>query len=174
MKKKKSLLSLVLIALVLVLGVGYAVVSTQDLTISGSASTATSTLDVSFEGTANSAGAGTTIATAIKGDLTASIKVTGLTAIGETATATYTIQNKEIDLAALISKKEITNDKGEFFEVTTSVDKAEDAITIEPEGTGTVTVSVKLIKMPIETTDSTAQITVTLLATPVQPTQPAA
>lgn len=167
MKKKKSLLSLVLIALVLVLGVGYAVVSTQDLTISGSASVAESTLDVVFTGETEKGGAGVTTATATTNGLTATINVTGLTAINDTATATYTIQNRETDLAASISKKAIENDKGEFFEVTTTVDTT--PLTIAKNGTGTVTVSVKLIKMPIEPADSTADITVTLLATPEQP-----
>ena len=167
MKNKKSLLSLGLLALVLVLGVGYAVVSTQNLTISGTASVADSKLNVSFEGTTTPGGVGTTIATATKGDLTANIKVTGLTKIGDTATATYTIQNLEKDLNASITKQTITNDKEAFFEVTTSVDTT--ATVIEKEGTGTVTITVKLIKMPIESADSTANISVKLLATPVQP-----
>lgn len=167
MKNKKSLLSLGLLVLVFVLGVGYAVVSTQNLTISGSASVAESTLDVSFEGTATTGGVGTTTATAEKGELTADITVTGLTAVGDTATATYTIQNLEKDLAAEITKAEITNSKSEFFEVTTSVDNS--ATTIGKNSTGTVTVTVKLIKMPIKDTDSKTQISVKLLATPVQP-----
>lgn len=167
MKNKKSLLSLGLLALVLVLGVGYAVVSTQNLTISGTASVAESTLNVSFEGTTTPGGVGTTTATATKGDLTANITVTGLTKIGDTATATYTIQNLEKDLNASITKQTITNDKEAFFEVTTSVDTT--ATVIEKEGTGTVTITVKLIKMPIESADSTAKISVKLLATPVQP-----
>lgn len=167
MKKKKSLLSLALIALVLVLGVGYAVVSTQNLTISGSASTAESTLKVSFNGETTHGGKGTTVATATEGALTATINVTGLEAVGDIATATYTIQNKEQDLAASISNKEIENDKEAFFEVTTSVDS--NPLTIEDGETGKVTVSVKLIKMPIESADSKATIKVTLEATPQQP-----
>ena len=167
MKNKKSLLSLGLLALVLVLGVGYAVVQTQNLTIGGTASVTDSTLKVSFEGTTDTSDDTKVIATATKGSLTADIQVTGLTAIGDTATATYTIQNLEQDLAAAITKEEIENNKGEFFEVTTSVDNS--ATTIAKNSTGTVTVTVKLIKMPIESTDSTASITVKLLATPVQP-----
>lgn len=167
MKNKKSLLSLGLLALVLVLGVGYAVVSTQNLTISGTASVAESTLAVSFNGVTTTGGAGTTTATATKGALTADISVTGLTAIGDTATATYTIQNLEKDLNASITKETITNSNEAFFEVTTSVDSA--ATVIEKEKTGTVTVTVKLIKMPIASADSEAAITVKLLATPVQP-----
>lgn len=170
MKKKKSLLSLGLLALVLVLGVGYAVVSTQNLEIGGTASVAESTLDVSFEGTTTTDGDGTIVAEATKGSLSADITVTGLTAIGDTATATYTIQNLEKDLNASIALAEqdgIENNKSEFFKVTTSVDAT--ATTITKESTGTVTVTVELIKMPIESADSTANITVNLVATPVQP-----
>lgn len=167
MKNKKSLLSLGLFALVLVLGVGYAVVSTQNLTIGGTASVAESTLKVSFNGTTATDGAGTITAEAVKGALTADITVTGLTAVGDIATATYTIQNEETDLNASITKQTITNDKETFFEVTTSVDNA--ATVIEKGKTGTVTVTVKLIKMPIASADSKANISVTLLATPVQP-----
>ena len=170
MKKKKSLLSLGLLALVLVLGVGYAVVSTQNLEIGGTASVAESTLDVSFEGTTSKDGDGTIVAEASKGSLSADITVTGLTAIGDKASATYTIQNLETDLNAEISLKEtngIKNNKSEFFKVTTSVDDA--TTTITKESTGTVTVYVELIKLPIDEDDSTAEITVNLVATPVQP-----
>lgn len=170
MKKKKSFLSFGLFALVLVLGIGYAVVSSQNLSITGSATVAESTLDVSFEGTTSTDGDGTTTATATKGALTANITVSDLNAIGDTATATYTIQNLETDLNAdilLADENGIVNDKSEFFEVTTSVDDT--ATTVEAEGTATVTVTVKLIKMPIETADSTANITVNLVASPVQP-----
>ena len=167
MKNKKSLLSLGLLALVLVLGVGYAVVSTQNLTINGTAGVASSVLNVSFTKDTTTSGAGTTTATAAEGSLNADITVTGLTKIGDTATATYTIKNSEKDLSASITKQTITNDKEAFFEVTTSVDTT--ATVIGKESTGTVTVTVKLIKMPIESADSTAQISVKLLATPVQP-----
>ena len=49
MRNKKSLLSLGLLALVLVLGVGYAVVSSQELTIGGTAETVDSTIAVFFD-----------------------------------------------------------------------------------------------------------------------------
>ena len=167
MKNKKSLLGLGLLALVLVLGVGYAVVSSQNLSISGTASVAASTLDVVFTEDITTAGKGTTTATKTS-DLAATISVTGLTEVGDVATATYTIKNNEKDLAAEITKASITNNKEAFFKVTTTVDST--ATTIAKEGTATVTVTVELIKMPIEESDSTATISVNLLATPVQPT----
>lgn len=167
MKNKKSLLGLGLLVLVLVLGVGYAVVSTQNLDIGGTAGVEESTINVSFEGTTSKEGDGTITATATKGSLSANITVTGLTAIGDSASATYTIQNLEKDLNASITKESIENNKTEFFSVTTSVD--ENATVVEHEGTATVTITVELIKLPIEKEDSTATIKVNLLATPVQP-----
>ena len=166
MKNKKSLLSLALIVLVLVLGVGYAVVSSVDLTISGTAKVKDSTLKVSFEGTTATAGKGTTTASATDGTTTATIAVTGLEAVGDVATATYTIQNEETDLDANVELKVngISNNKEEYFEVTTSADTT--ATKVSANGTATVTVSVKLIKMPIVEADSTATIGITLTASP--------
>ena len=66
---------------------------------------------------------------------------------------------------ANVIKKQISNDKPEFFEVTTSVDDS--AETITAGGTGTVTVTVRLIKTPIEISDSTANIQIDLTASPV-------
>lgn len=165
--KKNSLISFIFIVLICALGVGYAVVSSINLNINGTVSTAESAMEVSFEGTTTTAGAGTTTASATKGSLEATITVTGLEAIGDTATATYTIQNSEKDLDASITKKEITNDKEAFFEVTTSVDTT--ATVIGKTSTGTVTITVRLIKVPIDSADSTANIKVTLQAAPVQP-----
>lgn len=164
MKNKKSLLGLGLLALVLVLGVGYAVVSDVVLTINGSASVGTEDLKVSFEGTV-AADQGVT-ASATKGSLTGNIEVTGLDHIGDTATATYTIQNLETDVAAEITKESITVSNSGYFKVTTSVDN--DALTIARNNTGTVTVTVELIKMPITAEESTTSITVKLNAAAVQ------
>jgi hypothetical protein len=162
MRNRKSLLGLVLLALVLVLGVGYAVVSSVTLSIDGSATVAKSTLKVSFEGTVTDGGSAT------KGALTAILDVKGLTKIGDTKTVTYTIQNEETDLdASVLLKGAISNSKSEFFEVTTS---ASSAVVVKKGSTATVTVTVKLIKAPILEEDSTTNITVTLEATPQQPT----
>ena len=163
MKNKKSLLSLGLLALVLVLGVGYAVVSNVTLNITGTATVADSTLKVKFTGTPVTDGKGTINAT-IAGDLAATINVEGLTKVGDTATATYTISNYESDLNALITEVNISNDKTNYFEVTTSLTAA--GLPIESGETGEVTVTVKLVKMPVDS--MTANIGVELLAKPVE------
>lgn len=183
MKNRKSLLGLGLLALVLVLGVGYAAVNGVELTISGSASTGENRdIAVTFNGTTDTAGDGETIASASPNSLTASISVTGLTKVNDTASATYTIQNKEVDLAAIITEAEtdaITvedaegNDLSSFFEVTTSlsegsltIDKATDENT---PSTGDVTIYVKLKKVPTTADEDNATITVKFAAEPTQP-----
>lgn len=168
MKNKKSLLSVCLLVLVLILGVGYAVVSSVELTISGTATVKDANLKVSFNGTTDVSDSTKVTATATNGSLSANISVTDLT-LGESVTATYTIQNEETDVNAQIQKKSITtNGKDAYFEVTTDVDSSPKTIAAKG-GTTTVTVTVTLKQTPVESADSTANITVTLEATPVQP-----
>ena len=164
MNRKKTLYGLGLLALILVLGVGYAVVSEVTLNIDGSATVASEALKVSFNGVTDTEDDGKVIASSTDNSLNASIQVTNLT-LNEAVSATYTIKNQETDVDANVIKKQISNDKPEFFEVTTSVDDS--AETITAGGTGTVTVTVRLIKTPIETSDSTANIQIDLTASPV-------
>ena len=165
MNRKKTLYGLGLLALILVLGVGYAAVSEVTLNIDGSATVASEALKVSFNGVTDTEDDGKVVASSTDNSLNASIQVTNLT-LNEAVSATYTIKNQETDVDANVIKKQISNDKPEFFEVTTSVDDS--AETITAGGTGTVTVTVRLIKTPIETSDSTANIQIDLTASPVE------
>lgn len=164
MNRKKTLYGLGLLALILVLGVGYAAVSEVTLNIDGSATVASEALKVSFNGVTDTEDGDKVVASSTDNSLNASIQVTSLT-LNEAVSATYTIKNQETDVDANVIKKQISNDKPEFFEVTTSVDDS--AETITAGGTGTVTVTVRLIKTPIETDDSTANIQIDLTASPV-------
>ena len=164
MNRKKTLYGLGLLALILVLGVGYAAVSEVALNIDGSATVASEALKVSFNGVTDTEDDGKVVASSTDNSLNATIQVTSLT-LNEEVSATYTIKNQETDVDANVIKKQISNDKPEFFEVTTSVDDS--AETITAGGTGTVTVTVRLIKTPIETSDSTANIQIDLTASPV-------
>lgn len=164
MNRKKTLYGLGLLALILVLGVGYAAVSEVTLNIDGSATVASEALKVSFNGVTDTEDDGKVVASSTDNSLNATIQVTSLT-LNEEVSATYTIKNQETDVDANVIKKQISNDKPEFFEVTTSVDDS--AETITAGGTGTVTVTVRLIKTPIETDDSTANIQIDLTASPV-------
>lgn len=165
MKNKKKFYVVGLLVFVLVLGIGYAAVSTVGLNIDGTASVKTENLKVSFNGVTEVSDEEKVVANSTDNSLDATISVSDLT-LNEIVTATYTIKNEETDVNANITKKTITNDKEEFFEVTTSVD--ESPTTVDANGTAKVTVTVKLIKTPIEADDSTANIQIDLDANPVQ------
>jgi hypothetical protein len=174
MKNRKSLLGLVLVVMVLVLGVGYAVVSSISLTVSGSAETVTKNLDVVIS--AASPTSGNTYGTVSNpADKTATITVTGMTGTSDTRTVTYTVQNKETDLDAkvyvdsssdIVVKNSDNSANSSHFTVTTSITGESNAITVPAGGTRTFTVTVGLSAMPIEGNDSTANITITLTADP--------
>lgn len=171
MKNRKSLLSVVLLVLVLVLGVGYAVVTSTGLTIGGTAGTLTSDseINVSFKEvqTKNSF---VTAATATDGAKTANFTVADLSRINDTAEVVYVIQNKEADIAANLTKPTITVTKGnssddDYFEVTTEYVDGGDTQALDANATTTLKVSVKLVKTP--TSSKTANISISLNATPV-------
>ena len=91
------------------------------------------------------------------------MNVNGLTAKGDTATATYTIENTSADLSAVLSAT-TTNSNTEYFKVTQNIAKA----TIGHGETTTITVTVELIKTPI-TQDEETTIGVDITAEPQQP-----
>lgn len=161
MKKKKSLLSLGILALVLVLGVGYAVVSTVQLSFTGNvqgvadaelkvkiAGTVTSNADkAGFEGT----------------DKASTFTINNMT-LNEEFTVTYTIKNEETDIKATLAEAvALNNTNPEYFNATYTINGAE----IPAGGTTTVTVTVKMIKTPVLDSQNTAKITFTLDAKPV-------
>ena len=178
MKKKKSMIFLALLVAVFVLGVGYAAVSGVNLTLNGSAATETKDLDVAFNGTTsqNANGTGATVTPTVEipsgahGTKQANLEVTGLKAVGDTVTATYTIENFETDLSADITTSSITVGKSEFFEVTTNIDDSTGTPTRVAAGATTnLVVTVRVKKLPILEADSTTSISVVLDAEPVQP-----
>ena len=173
MKNRKSLLGLALDVMVLVLGVGYAVVSSVNLTVSGTAETETKDLDVVISAANPSDNTTDTYGTVKNpADKTATITVKNMTGTADTRTVTYTVKNNEEDLAAKVYVKTPASDivvgKSDYFNVVTSVDGVGNAITIPAGGTDTFTVTVTLKKVPIETSDSSTDITITLTADPVQ------
>ena len=163
MKNKRSLLSFGLIALILVLGVGYAAVNGVDLTINGTATAQTSDLKVSFKKVdAESTGAAK-IENTVR-DVEDTFTITDL-ALNETVTLTYTVQNKETDVAAVLSEKTaLTNSNKTYFNATYTIDDAN----IAAGGTTTVTVTVTLIKTPVKAEDNAATFNLVLAANPAQ------
>ena len=165
MKKKKSMIVLAIFAAVLVLGVGYAAIVGVDLSISGTASTEERDLKVAFNGvtSVNANGTGATVtATSVDDELEATILVEGLSEVGQSVSATYTIKNEETDINAIVSVDEIENDKTDYFVVTTNYDSSD--LEIDANSVGTITVTVTLDAMPVSADDSTATINIALRA----------
>lgn len=168
-KDTKIILGVILFIAIVLVAVGYAGISSVNLNIDGSA-TATpeqTNFTVEFTGTPTTSGDGVTTATINSTDKTkATINVTGLTAAGETATATYTIKNTSADLSATLSVVEpITNSNTEYFDVTYNIATP---TTVTAQGETTITVTVELKKTPV-TQDETTTIGIQLKADPVQP-----
>jgi len=176
MRNKKSLLSLAILALVLVLGVGYAVVSNETLFIDGTAKTDTRIIDVHFvdEGTITGTGNNAVTATGeVEDDLLhATINVENLSEIGDYAEVTYNVTNEDKDLEAKVTAvvTGVTNTEGtsvtDYYNVTVTPNPF---IVAENGGTTAVTVKVELVKVPILPADSEATIAIELTAAPQQP-----
>ena len=173
MKNRKSIFALAIVALVLVLGVGYAVVSSQTLTINNAqASAADSTLKVVYDGT-NSGVTGKVTAISSPDDATnATFTITGMV-LNETVSAEFEIKNKETDVNASIAKPTVTNSKSSFFEVKVyyqpsggSYAEWTGAQTLNAQATAKVRVDVKLIATPVQSDDSTTTIGVSYVASP--------
>ena len=161
MKNRKTLLGFGLLVLVLVLGVGYAVVSSVSLTIDGTVS-ANSDIKVSFKEVKNESNASLVEATTTNGSTTATFNVSDLSAVNQTEYAVFTIQNLESDVTAKISLEEAIKPTDKtYFEVTTDLN--ENAV-IQPNGTLDVKVSVTLKSTPLTDENSEANVTIKLKA----------
>ena len=171
MKSKKGLIGLIVVVAVLVLGIGYAVVSSVDLKITGTAATETKDLDVvisAADPSDNTKDTFGTVSTPV--DKNATITIKNMTGLSDTRTVTYTVSNRESDLDAKVyvnAASDIVVSKSEFFNVETSITGSANAITVPAGGTNTFTVTTKLIKLPIQESDSTTDITITIKADPV-------
>lgn len=163
MKNKKSLLSLVIFALVLILGVGYAVVSSVDLTIGGTAGVKNASLKVDFESVADTKTNATVTHTLTQHAKEDEFTITDME-LNETVTMVYTVANHETDVDADLTEKiALSNSNPNYFEVSYKINGNE----IKAGGTTTVTVTVKLIKTPVTAAQGTTNVSLTLNAAPV-------
>lgn len=171
MKKRTGILG-VLIA-ILILGIGYAAISSVNLIINGTG-TVTANPD-NFKVVYTAVATGTTVpATGVTvtpasisadGDTTTSFTVTGLSKLNDEANLTYTITNKSPDLNATLGTPTVAisgTNASDYFEVTSTTAEASVAAN---GGTTTQTVKVKVKKTPISD-DVTGTFTITVVATP--------
>lgn len=175
MKKKRTLTVVAAVLAVLMLGVGYAAVAADILNITNASASATPS-DANFvvqfdeetpvvEG--NNVTADYTDAT------NATFAVSGLTAKGQTASATYAIENLSPDLSAnltaaigaMTNGASGTEDDKTYFSVSYSFEDT----TITAGGSTTLTVTVTMLKTPV-TEDVSVTFPVTITASAVQPT----
>lgn len=157
----KIILTIVLAA-VLIIGIGYAAINSITLQITGQLAAAPSDANFTVKFTDASPSEGNVVAK-VTGDKTATLNVSGLTAKGDKVVATYTIQNTSEDLSANLTA-EASNENDEYFTVSTSLSKP----SIENGETSTLTVTVELMKTPVndEVKDT---VGISIEASPVQP-----
>ena len=167
MKNKKTFVGLFVILALLCLGIGYAAVS-KNLVISGTGTTNNETGDASDDVLAKNFlvkfadsyttnvtnGDGAKINVSIDSDTEATINAYELTALNKSVSATLTIVNDSEDLIATIDIPTIEN-ASEYFKVETDWTKT----VLNPDGSKEVTVTITLIKSPIEHQDATFKIT---------------
>ena len=169
MSKNTKIVGGVLLVAIILVAVAYAAITNVELNINGvgSAQAKQENFKVEFIGTPSTSGKGTTTATINESDKTkGTVNVTGLTAKGDEATATYTVKNQSSDISADLTA-EATSSNQIYFEVICSLEKT----TLKAQEETTLKVTVRLLKTPIDETkeDLNSDIDVTLTAEPKQP-----
>ena len=163
MKNRKKMITTALIVLVLLLGVGYATVSSVNLNINGSAKAGSKELQVFYDGTNSGTSAKVTAISSPANTRAATFTVENMT-LNETVTMTFEVKNYETDVNATLAAPSVTqNTNGDYFQVTTSCDKT----TLNAGDTATITVNVKLIKTPVTAEAGSTTVTVEMAASPV-------
>ena len=163
MKNRKKMITTALIVLVLLLGVGYATVSSVNLNINGSAKAGSKELQVFYDGTNSGTSAKVTAISSPANTRAATFTVENMT-LNETVTMTFEVKNYETDVNATLAAPSVTQNTNEdYFQVTTSCDKT----TLNAGDTATITVNVKLIKTPVTDEAGSTTVTVAMAASPV-------
>ena len=161
-KKKIQIMIFVLIA-VITLGVGYAAISAINLVINGNATGSVNQENFKVKFTTAAVTTGTGTAGIDTNDpKVATFNVTGLTKVGDTAIASYTVLNDSPGIGASISL-DLTNSNTEYFSVTEAIGDTE----LQAGDTTTATITVTMVKTPIESAVTTS-ITGTLIASPLE------
>ena len=163
MKNRKKMITTALTVLVLLLGVGYATVSSVNLNINGTAKAETKELQVFYDGVNSGTSAKVKAISSPVKTRAATFTVENMT-LDETVTMTFEVKNYETDVNATLAAPSVTqNTNQEYFQVTTSCDKT----TLNAGETATITVNVKLIKTPVTDEAGSTTVTVAMAASPV-------
>ena len=173
MKNKKNVYLLGILALILMLGVGYAVVSQVSLSIEGNATAKTETLKVVYDGVNSGTNANVTSISSPDGATAATFDISDLV-LNTPVAVEFEIENRESDVNATIAYPTITNTKSAYFGVTLEYKEQNGSYSAWTSGTktlahgakATIKVIVTLTSTPIVADDSTTHITVSYTATP--------
>ncbi len=169
MKNKKSLLSVALVALILVLGVGYAIVSSVGLSINGTAGTLTDETDLNVIFTDIADQSDNFIEDASFNGTSASFTIKDLSRVGDGAEILYTVTNQEEDINANLGQLVITNSNPDYFTVSAYYQGvgvgAAETYQLDAGKSVNVDLVVSLKKTP--TTHQTATIKVDFVASPI-------
>lgn len=165
MKKNKSFIGLALVVAILVLGIGYAL-SAIDLNVNGDVAISPDDSNFAIEFT-NATVDGTGNNATIGDGHIATLDVKSLKTVGDTVTAVYTITNKSnAGLSATLTNPNVTQvEAGTANDYYTASAVLGTTDPISVNGTTTLTVTVKLIKAPLE--DVTGKFTVSFKANAV-------
>ena len=177
MKNRKNTFALAIVALILILGVGYAVVSTQTLTINGEAAAKSETLKVVYDGVNTSSGANVTTLTAANGSTSATFAIEDMV-LNTAEYAEFEIINNETDVNATVhapTSAEFTNSNSTYFDAKIYYKGAGDADYVEwtadktlaAGATAKIKVVVTLKATPVTNAQSSTTISVTYTADPI-------
>lgn len=169
MRRRKSYNIIILFALTFFLSVGYAVVNSVSLSVTGSASAGTTEINTFFTGETitTKTSSATVTPTVTSGSKSASLTIENMS-LNETVKVEYQIANEEKDIGALVTVDSITNSNPTYYDVTASIKYA--AVMCESSSTSedynTLILTVKLKKTPINASDEKTNIGVSINATP--------
>lgn len=164
MKQKRTYVTVLLVVALLALGVAYAALGTQNMTVTtGVATSVDGTMNVKITNVAIPEGKGT----ASVGDgMSATLNVTGLKKANDSVTTTVTFTNNQEGVPAEISLVDVKKADGsawvdtEWLRIEASeVTYTEDGDSVATGKTATATITVTLLKTP-GTTDDEAKATV--------------
>ena len=169
MRNTNRIVGGVLLLAVVLVAIAYAAITNVTLKINGTSKSQASQTNfvVQFVGEPTTGGKGTTTATIDTSKRTeGTMNVEGLSAKGDTATATFTVQNSSQDLSADLTAK-ATSSNEDYFEVRCKIEDT----TLKAGETTKLTVTVELLKTPIDETKEnlSTNIGVSITAEPKQP-----
>lgn len=165
MRSKNNYHLFIILGLMLFLGVGYAVVNSVTLTITGTAGAGSETLNVAFTGTTAVSNQSKGTATVNSDKISATFSASNMS-LNETNTFAYEIKNSEVDVDANVQMS-TTNSNSEYYSVEIKeVVSNSSSFRINAGDTVLINIIVKMIKTPITSSDSTANFTISINATP--------